>query len=145
MAKEQFSDLENTLKGKFAGLVGEKKYRMEGKEIAVKESMAAGGSYVVQFANGSTSTIPSVKLAFAAKDTGQIYENERKNVGPNTNISFTLTGCDNMAAYVIALLDESGGVIFRIPEQGSMTAERASQENPNDRNPCQDAWGVQNA
>jgi hypothetical protein len=61
MTKEQFSDLENTLKGRFAGLVGEKKYRVAGKEIAVKESMAAGGSYVVQFANGSTFTIPSVK------------------------------------------------------------------------------------
>jgi hypothetical protein len=144
MAKDQFSDLKNMLNGKFADL-GEKKYRKAAKEIAVKESMSAGGSYVVQFANGSTFTIPSVKLAFAAKDTGQVYEKEQKSVGPNTNVNFTLTQCDNMVAYVVALFDDSGKVVYRIPEQGSMTAERASQENPNDHDPCQDTWGVQNA
>ena len=66
-------------------------------------------------------------------------------MGPNTTARFRLTGCENMGAYVTGFFDSNGRLVFRIPEQGAMTAERASQENPNDRNPCLDVWVLQNA
>jgi hypothetical protein len=77
-----------------------------------------------------TFTIPSIKTAYVTTDSKQVLEQEQRNVGPNTTARFRLTGCENMSAYVTGFFDSSGGLAFRIPEQGAMTAERASQESP---------------
>ena len=142
--QQQNKDLENMLNSRYAGVGAEKKYKMIGKEIQEK-SLAAGSSYEVWVDNASTFKIPSIKTAYVTIDSRQVLEQEQKNVGPNTTAKFRLTGCENMGAYVTGFFDSSGGLAFRIPGQGAMTAERASQENPNDRNPCLDVWVLQNA
>jgi hypothetical protein len=136
---QQSKDLEERI----GTLSGEKKYRAMSKET--KGKRAASGAYDVQVNNKTSSTIPQISVAYRANDSNQVLQSDQKNVGPNQNADFKLTDCNNLFGYIVGFFDASGRLVGKFPEQGVMNAQRASQENPNDTDPCGDVIDVTDA
>jgi hypothetical protein len=140
----QNKDLEHQLSTAFGDAGKGKKYKTEPKEMKEKSSaMAASGPYVVRLHNESSNTFPSIKTRYIS--AGQQKELEQKNVAPNRTADFNLSDCNSMQGYIMGFFDENGQLVYRIPEQGFMTAQRATQEYPSDTNPCADEWSIQSA
>jgi hypothetical protein len=139
---QQNKDLEERI----GTVSGEKKYRAMSKETKGKKAASgASSSYEVQVYNKTSSTIPQISVAYRANDSNQVLQSDQQNVGANQNADFKLTECNKLYGYVIGFFDASGRLLGKFPEQGVMNAQRASQENPNDTDPCLDVIDVGNA
>jgi hypothetical protein len=135
---QQNKDLEERI----GTVSGEKKYSAKVQETKEKKAMGASSSYEVQVYNKTSSTIPVIRVAYRANDSNAVLQSDQQNVGPNQNADFKLTDCNNLYGYVIGFFDAGNRLLGRFPEQGIMNAQRASQENPNDTDPCLDAIDV---
>jgi hypothetical protein len=108
---------------------------------------AAVQFYAVGLANGTDFTLGVLVQYVTTDQPGQI-QNQGQISPPQDTIIFALTPpgqCATLAGYVMLFyLDQGNGWEFvaRWPAQGYWTAQRVSQEYPNDQDPCVDVWGI---
>lgn len=63
------------------------------------------------------------------------------NVAPGQIKTFHLGDCHTMQSYAVGFWI-GNDMVARIPEEGNMTAELASQLDPSDTLPCSDGWEI---
>jgi hypothetical protein len=97
-------------------------------------------SYTITFTNETTSVIDEVAVFFQTQN-GAISFRNFTTIEPNGRRVFDLGLCGNMASYTMGIYIGTTE-IFRIPDTGNMTRERASQENPTDQFICEDSWAI---
>jgi hypothetical protein len=66
---------------------------------------------------------------------------EQLIVIPNESRVFNLAFCDQMESYVVGFFIDDD-LVAKIPGQGNMTPQLASQLNSTDFYPCEDSWSI---
>src|SRR5688500_468705 len=94
--------------------------------------------YTITFSNQTTDALDEVVVFFQTLD-GSIQSRSERNWGPGETRVFALSTCADTVSYSLGVFI-GNTMVAKIPDQGNMTREMASQLNPDDRFLCEDSW-----
>ena len=98
--------------------------------------------YTVTVTNRTTDVFDNIVIFYATKGQTGVTFLESGTVGPGGVIVFRLGPCGAMRSYTMGVMIGQD-MVAKLPDQGEMDRDLASQMNPTDHFICEDSWSIE--